>query len=362
MPTIDSDAHVVETEHTWEYMDPSDRKYAPVIMVPRDGDQDKDRYWVIDGKLKGRARAPLAAPGQGLLNRSATRKMETPQANREMEDIPGRLAHMDKLGIDIQVLYPSIFLGQVCESPEVEVAMCKSYNRWMADIWKQSDNRLRWAAMLPFQAGMDEAMKELPTVMETGACAVFMRSLEGDRLPSDPYFFPLYEEVSRLDMPIGVHIGNSNPVISEVFAGEVTGGGQFSRLRLMSIAGFHALIMNEVPDQFPKLRFGFLEATSQWIPFAMKDLIRRYDGRGKVLKDNVMRESRIWVSCQMDDDLPYVLGYSGDDSILAHTDYGHNDQSADIDALRTMRASEEISAVSVDKILWDNPKALYYNM
>ncbi len=28
---IDSDAHVVETERTWEFMDPEDEKYRPVL-------------------------------------------------------------------------------------------------------------------------------------------------------------------------------------------------------------------------------------------------------------------------------------------------------------------------------------------
>ena len=35
MPTIDSDAHVVESEHTWDFMAQSDQKYRPVIVKPR---------------------------------------------------------------------------------------------------------------------------------------------------------------------------------------------------------------------------------------------------------------------------------------------------------------------------------------
>ena len=31
----------------------------------------------------------------------------------------------------------------------VEGALWKSYNRWMADVWSQGKNRLRWAAVLP---------------------------------------------------------------------------------------------------------------------------------------------------------------------------------------------------------------------
>src|SRR4029453_9794134 len=34
MATIDADAHVVESEHTWDYMDLSDRKYRPALVTP----------------------------------------------------------------------------------------------------------------------------------------------------------------------------------------------------------------------------------------------------------------------------------------------------------------------------------------
>jgi hypothetical protein len=34
MATIDADAHVVESEHTWDDMDPADRKYRPVLVTP----------------------------------------------------------------------------------------------------------------------------------------------------------------------------------------------------------------------------------------------------------------------------------------------------------------------------------------
>jgi hypothetical protein len=65
MPIIDCDAHVVETEHTWDFIDPSDAKYRPQIVTAEDG----AKYWVIDGKLRGRARGPVGASGVRLLYR-----------------------------------------------------------------------------------------------------------------------------------------------------------------------------------------------------------------------------------------------------------------------------------------------------
>jgi len=56
MPVIDADAHVVETEQTWEYMDPEDLKYRPQIVEDPSG--NGVTYWLIEGKIRRTARLP----------------------------------------------------------------------------------------------------------------------------------------------------------------------------------------------------------------------------------------------------------------------------------------------------------------
>ncbi|MBF8254968.1 MAG: Amidohydrolase, partial [Deltaproteobacteria bacterium] len=51
MLTIDADAHVLETEQTWESMDGADKKYRPKLVGSTDGDS-KDEYWLVDGTLR----------------------------------------------------------------------------------------------------------------------------------------------------------------------------------------------------------------------------------------------------------------------------------------------------------------------
>ena len=55
-----------------------------------------------------------------------------------------------------------------------------------------------------------------------------------------------------------------------------------------------------------------------------------------------LKAYRIWVTCQTDDDLPYVLKYAGEDNIVVGTDYGHQDQSSEIEAMRVMREKGEV--------------------
>ena len=44
-----------------------------------------------------------------------------------------------------------------------------------------------------------------------------MRPVEGQRLLCDPYFYPIYDQASRLDMPIVVHIANGNPWLCSLY-------------------------------------------------------------------------------------------------------------------------------------------------
>ena len=74
---------------------------------------------------------------------------------------------------------------------------------------------------------------------------------------------------------------------------------------------------------------------------------------------DLLKESNIYVACQTEDDLPYVLSCAGDENIVIGTDYGHNDTSTEILALRNLREGGKVSPDSAAKILSDNPTRLY---
>src|SRR5215204_3531750 len=99
MPTIDSDAHVVESERTWDYMESADQKYRPVIVRPRSGGNAE--YWFIDGKIRGLVRVIMTAQELAEVAQRTGRVMGTPPETRQMENVQARLKHMDELGIDV---------------------------------------------------------------------------------------------------------------------------------------------------------------------------------------------------------------------------------------------------------------------
>jgi len=335
MPTIDADTHVIESEQTWNFMDDSEAKFKPLLVSPQDGKQ----FWLIDGRI---------------FSTRVNINKNIPADTLEMRDLEARLKHMDQLGIDVQVLYPSLFLRPLTSRPEVELALCKSYNRWLANIWTKGEGRLLWVALVPLMS-LDKAIAEARFAKGNGACGLFMRGLVDNKRLTDPYFFPLYEEAERLNIPICIHASTGNFDWVELFQGE----SGFSRFKLPVLSAFHSIVYEGIPDKFPRLRFGFIEVRAQWIPYMIVEMAKRFEQQGRGASKDILRRMRIYVACQTDDDLPYILKYSGEDNIVIGSDYGHADTSSEIEALRKVRDQGGVRPEVIDKILYDNPKALY---
>src|ERR1041384_5080599 len=339
MLSIDADAHVIESERTWDYLEGNDRRYRPVPITVEMPTGNTRNFWIIGGRLIG---------GRDNVGK------DTSKDSREMADIQLRLKHMDEIGTGIQVLYPTLFLRPVTDQPDIELALCRSYNRWLADIWSKAKDRLRWAVQLPL-VSMDKARDELRWSRENGACAVFMRGLETHHTLHDPYFYPLYEEAGRLNMPIGIHSGIGNFSVNEAFGEE-----PFRVAKLVVVGAFHSMILRGIPERFPKLRIGAIEVSAQWVPYLIHDLNLRFPKlHGKEPMPDVMRGGQLYVACQTDDDLAYVLKYSGEDSLMVGSDYGHADNASELLALKRLKEHGDVNPQVIDKILFTNPARFY---
>ena len=347
MGAIDSDAHVLESQQTWSYIDEVNARHRPMIVsqtegetvLSNDGTSVQRNYWVVANRMMGKDRN---------VNQGMTREI------REMEDIAGRLRHMDELGIDIQVLYPTLFLRPVTQHVETEYQLCRSYNRWLADVWKQAEDRLRWVAQPPILS-MDKVRDEMLFARDNGACGIFLRGLECERTLGDPYFYPLYELSGELDMPICIHSASGSAIVHDFFESDTT----FTKFKLAVVGSFHTLLEKAIPTKFPKVRWGFVEVSSQWVPYVLNDLQDRFRRNGLKWHDNPLKDNNMYVACENTDDLDYVLKAAGPDNILIGTDYGHHDPSAEIDAIRLLREDNRVDAATVEKILEVNPRRFY---
>ncbi len=359
MPVIDADTHVDETEATWDFLAPDEEQFRPTTEVPANPDPSRlpARYWRIDGRRQLRFIRSDASTG-------------TTVATRELLDVDARLRAMDELGVDVQVIYPTLMLVEFTERPELERALRRSYNRWLADRSDRSRGRLRWV-MLPPLRDMDEALAELRFAKDHGAVGVMKKGdREAGKWPADPYFFPLYEEAERLGLPICFHTGSGVPDFTPAREFSLS---SFYRITLPVVHAFQSLVLHEVPAKFPTLRFGFIEASASWVPFVLYDLHRRLErlalrqatvisGPKYTLADDLLKVNRLYVACQVDEDLPYIMKFTGEDNLLVGSDYTHNDQAMELDfAAQLQRRADrgEIPQSAVRKITYDNARAFY---
>jgi len=146
---IDSDGHVLEPPDFWgNYLDPTYRDRAPKLFVDTDG---KERLR-IEGSVYGSSVGLSFAGAIGM-------RQGAPTVERYVEGRKGgfdphaRIPDMDLDGIDAAFLYPTLglFAGAV-QDPGLAGAMCRAYNRLLADYCQPYPERLFGVAMLPMQS------------------------------------------------------------------------------------------------------------------------------------------------------------------------------------------------------------------
>jgi predicted TIM-barrel fold metal-dependent hydrolase len=350
MAVIDADTHVVEAACIWDYLEKSDADHKPATVtfddVPeamRQRMMAGRKFWLIDGRLYGQGGLPTDMYAEGT---------------RDLTNVAARVAHMDKLGVDLQVIYPSVFLNLLVEKPEAELALAKAYNRWLADVCKPFRNRLKWLVM-PTPRMMDASLKAIAWGRGNGACGVILRGYEGERTLDDPAFYPIYAKAQDLDMPICVHIGANSTHYHAIQHG--TGfRPNIAAVIWPAVVAFSALMASEVTTKFPKLRFGFIEGGSEWLPFAVNRTAKwakRFADKG--YQGNALRENRFFVTCETTEDLPQVLRTAGEDNLLLGTDYGHADTSTELAAHASLAKRADLPAGVARKITRANAAAFY---
>jgi predicted TIM-barrel fold metal-dependent hydrolase len=360
MGVIDCDAHVEECLETWHHLDPEFYLLRPIpVVLPEDTCfGSHNAAWIIDYKLRFFAANPT------LMKRAHEKDVPIPV--QEMRDVRARLSCLDELGIDKQVVFPSIWLGCLAENVDLEAALARSYNQFMATQCSQSGGRLWYVAIVPWRRP-ELAVKEIKRVKSLGSVAgIYARGIEWDRPLTHPDHWPIYEEAERQNLPITVHVGNgSSPMIREMFQGVPRPAYDDSRPHIHPLGNglvsgpyvlyaFQQILSSSILEDFPKLRFGFLEAGSEWTVRLVKGLRAR---RGAII-DEVLGE-RVFVSCALDDDIPYIMSKVGKDFLVTATDFPHGDNFRQDQLAIGLKARGDLSDNTMEKILSVNPQRLY---
>ena len=151
---------------------------------------------------------------------------------------------------------------------------------------------------------------------------VFFRGIEKDRTLDDPYFFPVYEEAQALDLAICVHQGQGAPGLNNLV--DITRSHTFTHGRLPPLSAFRNIVANRIPSCSPSCDSGSSRRGRHGVPFVLHQLSGTMQVDADWWGPRLFDEYRLWVSYEVDEDLPYLLRYIGEDHVVTGTDYGHH--------------------------------------
>jgi uncharacterized protein len=362
---IDADGHVLEPVDIWDkYIDPAYRERAPRLIVDTDG---KERLLVGDQVLGSQK-------GFGVIGAIGSRDHEIEEATLRYEDgrkggfdPHARIPDMDLDGIDAAFLYPSVglFSGAIKE-PTLAAAVCRAYNRWLADYCQPYPDRLFGVAMLPMQS-IELAIEEMRYARkELGMRAGFLRpNPYNGRMLHHPDYEVFWNEVEELDMAIGLHEGSSGgmPQVG-VDRFEKRGAKHIVSHTLEMMLAAMSVIWEGVCDRHPRARIGFLESGGGWIAPWLDRMDRHFDDKGFNDSGLSMRPTELfrrncWISFEpVEGNLSVLADYIGPHKILWATDYPHPDGFFP-GAPKMIADRPELSAETKRQILAGGAKGFY---
>ena len=195
------------------------------------------------------------------------------------------------------------------EDAALATELARARNTWVAEYCSENPARLKGTAVLPQQDTAAAVAELRRTVTELGFVGVsLLPNLRGRHI-GDPYFFPLYEEAERLNIPICVHMFLGR------YGSEATGTMRVDKFFYSHLFGHTfeqmialAVVLGEgLLDRFPKLRFVFLESGAGWLPYWFYRLDEHYEVLGnqvpelKTMPSKLLERGQLYFSCEADE-------------------------------------------------------------
>ena len=371
MKVIDADSHVYEVEATWDHL-PKEfqaRRPLPITIAPGDAPYMgvDNSFWLIDGRAVqwtwGKGTVQIGCP---LTSRHANMKVFS-LGSQSLTDVDARVRDLDSAGVDVQVIYPTLFLVPLSEDDAFETALMRSYNSWIAERCGERPRRLRWSALLPLREPR-EAVREIERVRQLGAVSLVTYGTVGEKMLHAAEFDPVWAAAAEAGLPVCVHVGWSFPPLRRMCDEHASSLNLSFTLPLLF--GFFSFLGGGILDRFPTLRVGFLEGGAGWLPWFL-ERIDHYHPVANFFRTSfgldmlpsrkpVTYRDRVYVTCEADEMLlPQVIEYLGEDNVMVSEDMPHLE--AREGSVRELQRRADISETVRHKILSENP-ARFYNL
>jgi predicted TIM-barrel fold metal-dependent hydrolase len=271
-PIVSADSHVNEPPGLWEERLPAGlRERGPKItrIDGRGAWMWEDRIESIrNGMTKDAIR-----PGTGSMatrTRGYYGRVITPDdVDKEFFSTSPEvwLTDMDVDGVDISVLYPGIGLSMyTIQQQDLRLACLRAYNDWAAEFCAASNGRLAGVALIPFDDGVDEAVKELERAVKLGHRGALMPTWPAGNVYMDPEFDRFWAAAQSLNVPLSLHRGSGTGGSTTGAAGHHPAAGIVYRY-LAAIQALGDMVFTGIFDRFPALKVVSVESNFGWAPF-----------------------------------------------------------------------------------------------
>src|SRR3954453_7216227 len=144
---VDVDSHVEEPPEAWAALEPAYAARRPSIVDASGAPLTtrQDAFWLVDGRLhpnpQGGGRMFFGTPPTSSFGRAKA----SPYGSQTLLDPAARLREMDAQGLDVQVIFSTVFLSPLTDDPDFQAALMRSWNTWMAGVCRYAPERLKWA-------------------------------------------------------------------------------------------------------------------------------------------------------------------------------------------------------------------------
>ncbi|HSQ05051.1 MAG TPA: amidohydrolase family protein [Burkholderiales bacterium] len=269
-------------------------------------------------------------------------------------DFKERLAAMDQHGVTMHALsltQPMVYWAD----DDLAVRLCVAFNDAINEAHKAHPDRFIGFACLPLQ-NPHLALQELERVRKLpGIRGVYMATAVRDRELSDRSFFPVYERIEDLGLPIFLHPMMINNERLKQYYLINTLGNPFDT----AIAASH-LLFGGVMDAFPRLEVSLPHAGGA-LPILRGRLDQGYRIRpecktiARAPSEYLKRFTYDTISYN-EEIMAYLVRLVGADRILMGSDYcfdiAHNDP------VKIVHEIPSLDATQRAQILWDNAARL----
>ena len=340
---IDADGHINEPPDLWEHY--LESQYRDRAIRIRPGPNGLD-HLEIDGRRSRFFDAEILSRGRSMGMSFEEREALARVPYRESLPFGGcdpqeRLTLLDREGLAKAIIYPTLSLEWEAEvtDPELALAYCRAYNRWIVDFCADSGGRLIPIAHIAMGDGQ-AAAQELARAVKAGVKGVFISPYTiTNKAHAHPDYDPFWATAQDLGTPVGIH-PVAEPPARRVYQ-------RFSDFKkwaewwfdMLGAQGpqqaFLALFQYGLFDRFPGVKLVMLESGAGWIGHMLDRMDAAYEtplGRSVPLKEkpSFYFQRQCWISADPDEKaLRYIIDYVGPDKFFWASDFPHDDHTRD---------------------------------